>query len=315
MPPATDSGIHSTPRENIGQDVVIFLHFSTMRKRNFGIRSSVILAASLVASLAWAQEDATHLQNEGLRAYQSGEFEEARTFMKQAHEQQPLSPAILYNWGLAEYKLGHVGTGLALWRRALEYDPGFREAKKALEFAEAQLPRRITPSGAESGETPLLHRLRPLLVGFAQMDVLFAVTLASVVSFGVWFLRKRRRQRTTAPKSTGVYELNTGDDEPSLRADVFNFRSLSFLGVVLLLLSLCGFRLYDYFHPRALIVEKTSSAHSGPGEDYAELFEVTEAQEVVLSLIDSDWVQIETLSGRAGWVKKSATLQFSGREP
>ena len=61
-----------------------------------------------------------------------GEYEAALTPAKRAYTLRPEDPRSLYNFGVAQYYTGHRSRGIALIKRALALDPGYRAAERAL---------------------------------------------------------------------------------------------------------------------------------------------------------------------------------------
>lgn len=99
----------------------------------------VVLAGSASADV----EEARKTFGEGVRLYQRGDYEGARRLFKQADAEHH-APAIVYNLGLAEEKLGHVQAAVDAYEAYLAEVGDAAELSSAAAVALAQLKARAT---------------------------------------------------------------------------------------------------------------------------------------------------------------------------
>src|SRR5438046_1701602 len=64
----------------------------------------------------------------GLASYQSKQYAEARDAFQKQLDQGKVSPGLLNNLALSVYQLDQKPFALALWRKALSIQPGFKPA-------------------------------------------------------------------------------------------------------------------------------------------------------------------------------------------
>lgn len=137
-----------------------------------------IILALLFSHITFANPDtdiAASAQSsflKGINAYQSGEFESARDLFKETASLQPKNKVAYYNWGLSEMQLNNLGWSVALYRKALELSPGFKEAQFALKYVLDKLPNSINeykPEGIEA--------FRSNVIKYSPWHLLFFLSL------------------------------------------------------------------------------------------------------------------------------------------
>lgn len=117
-------------------------------------RHDVLKALTLASTLAFALlggaglahgdvENARKVFAEGVRLYQRGDFEGARRSFKEADAEHH-APAIVYNLGLAEEKLGHVQAAVDAYEAYLAEVGDKADLSSAAAIALAQLKARAT---------------------------------------------------------------------------------------------------------------------------------------------------------------------------
>ncbi len=234
-----------------------------------------------------SQTSVDELFSQGLKNYQGGKFEDAENQFQQALLQQPNNTSLLYNLGLAEYKLGKVGPALAFWRKALVLDPSLVDARDAISFATSKLEHKELPHQVMLLETLQTSYLQ--WVSLNQMLFLFALCFFSLGWIGINYLGRR--------KSALESEMPT----PTLPIKFFIF-AIAFAFTAFLV----GAKLIETTTSRATVLPKTLEVRAGPDTAQATLFELYEGLEVLVDDVQNDWLRVTYPGGRSGWVPSSS---------
>ncbi len=219
------------------------------------------------------------LLEEAERAYERWEFEQAISLYMQVLLSEPESGAIYYNLGNAYYGAGFLGEALVNYRRGQRLLPRDSEIATAIsriwiERVDFQGEERFWLDRLASLTTTWLTPFELHLVGLT----FWIVWIGAMVAWFVW--NDRRRQISI----------------------VFAVVSI-FLALILILLAS---RLYaDANRPLGVVTAMTSTARSGPGEDYIELFQLYNAAEVRIIGQEGDWLRCQLPDGSQGWFLRS----------
>lgn len=248
----------------------------------------------------FAQSQEPHIQSpsakelylSGVKSFQNSQFKEAADSFRMAFEKDPDNRAILFNWGLAEHRLGRIGMAAATWRRALALDPDFQAAQQALQVIQPKISStNIEPDFFESFRASVLVH-----VSGTQLALLTALLLFASGWLLLRFIGQRRRAL---------------ENEKPLPA--FPALGLTFFVLFLFATFTSLSKVYDFFQPRATIVATTASVYSGPSDESPSLFELSEGFEVILNHSQGAWRQVTSPGGLSGWMKREALFQTSGR--
>lgn len=228
---------------------------------------------------------------QGLKAYQTKNWDQARDNFEKALEFQPNEATIMYNLGLAYFQLNKKGYAIGYWRKALAISPSLSNASEALERVQDRYHfSRLEKSPWAITAHDTLGRLGwNLLLGLLAIFTLLAGWL--------WlaFLQKRK----TA--------LVSGADEmPSVGLNLILVSALFVLAA-----ASCSGKWIDEQKIRGTIVNATAELKSAPTADGVTLSPIPEAAEVQILAKHEDWLQINTGEGSGGWVKKSDVLAAS----
>jgi len=233
---------------------------------------------------------------EGVRLFGEKEFEKAEAAFSEALKADPLNTDIYFNLGLSNYNLLKTGKALAYWRRALDINPYYSEARKALRVGIKE--RAITPLPEEE---PLSEKFRRNVLSYVSFDLFltfFFIFFVSGLLKLVHYFGSARRALLAEQAKPALGTLT-----PFLL-----FLAIFFLSLVLL-------RALDYTSPRATVIERRETVRSGPSSEDASLFDLFEGHEVIVRQSRQDWVQISYPGGYTGWVKKASLIHSSGRQP
>lgn len=229
-----------------------------------------------------------------LKSYQTGDYDTAKKLLDETLAQDADNTVILYNLGLAEYKLGNPGKALAYWRKAINLSPGFSGAEDAINYAESQM-RLIADENRALG--PKIAAKTLSLVPAPALYVLFLITLFIFFKKTISYVAKKRQA-----------QLN---DQPLPH---FSFSSLIYLVVSLLILYPVTFYYFESLNTRATVITKVAETKSGPSSEAATLYSLNEGESVIVLDKTEDWYKIKDRSGRLGWAQQSLFFLTSVNE-
>jgi hypothetical protein len=245
-------------------------------------------------SLHASADEITGKQNwfdQGLRAYQSKNWDQARDNFEKALQFQPAEAAIMYNLGLAYFQLNKKGYAVGYWRRALAFAPLLSGPEESLEKIQDKFHfSRLEKSPWAVSAHDFLTRV-DWNIGLAALAITLGFT--GWLWMGFWQRRK-------------VALLSESDETPSPSY------SLLFLTVLFVITAVgVSGKWLDEQKIRGTVVNASAELKSAPTDDGVTLSSLPEASEVQILSSHNDWLQINTGEGSGGWVKKSDVLAAS----
>ena len=252
------------------------------------VKVAFLLAASIGLANASAQSFEENFST-AVSNYQSSQYEAASKLFETELENHPENAALLYNFGLTEYRLGRLGKAIGLWRKALSLKPSFAAAKDALSFATSKLEHKELPhqaTFAESVRTGIL-----LWISIHHALFLLSVSLFFLGWFGVKYLRERKN--------------SLANEEPPPNPSL---ALIGYLAIFTFSVGLTGLKWMDTATVRATVLPKALSARTGPDEGHAELFQLYEGLEVIVSERKNTWLKATYPGGASGWIPEDAVL-------
>jgi tetratricopeptide (TPR) repeat protein len=259
---------------------------------NFPKRISLLLCLIIGLSYeCWAQDTPTFAQlfETGGKAYQSKDYNAAKTAFEQALKLEPHSEYALTNLALTEFQLGQRGRALGALRRALKVNPEFSTSRAALTFIEKQMPVKEIPH-----EIQWFERIRENFLNHFSLNIFLVMTALFLFSVG-WLGLRYWSERKAAI-----------EDQRALPKASFTW-SLSLIGLVVFL----GFTILktvDGLHDRATIVLEKVPVKSAPDANSPDLFDVYEGLEVIVEQTRDSWAQITYPGALSGWIPKESLL-------
>ncbi len=229
----------------------------------------------------------------GLKSYQSGKFEDAKTNLSEALQANLSDSFVVYNLGLAEYKLGNVGHALGYWNRALFLNPSLKEAKQAIEFSLSKLVPAPEKPEIDGAVDVARYRILPYL----PLHLVCAFTLISLFVF--WRRAIREIKARTLAEKEGLIKPGF-----SVVTGVFCFLFLVF-GF------LNGLKFYELSQHRAIVVNKKVEVKAGPGNEQVALFDLPEGSDVIVKETQNDWFKILTNNEKIGWVERASLYSYT----
>jgi tetratricopeptide (TPR) repeat protein len=203
--------------------------------------------------------------------YAQGKFPEAAKAYETILQSGAQSPALLFNYGNAEFKSGHLGKAIAAYQRAGQLAPRDAELRANLAFVRNQV------QGVTLRESRWQNWISTLTLneGAVLTAVLFWVTCALLVV--------RQLRPTLIPR---------------LKTATWIFAALTICSTTVL-----GLQASNHFSSAsAVVVADNVTARSGPFDDAQNVFTARDGAE--LSVLDrrADWVQVADGTGKIGWL-------------
>jgi tetratricopeptide (TPR) repeat protein len=202
--------------------------------------------------------------------YARGEFANAAAAYEKILQTDGQSPALLFNYGNAEFKAGHLGKAIAAYRQALLLAPRDAELRANLDFVRNHVQ-----------ETGIRKSWWSNWVGILTLNEGALLTAGLIWTlFGL--LTVRQLQPGWARKLRGVTRLALALAACS--------------GAILAVESANHFKTFE-----AVVIGAEATARSGPFDDAQTAFTAHDGAE--LSVLDrhGDWVQVTDGAGKIGW--------------
>jgi tetratricopeptide (TPR) repeat protein len=259
--------------------------FQMLYRRAISLLTLGLVAGAIPLALAWADTPSKEdFFEKGLAAYQGKQYAEARDAFQKQLDQGGISPALLNNLALSVYQLDQKPLALALWRKALSLQPGFKPAALGRDFLE----RKMNMRPLERDTLSLwIHRN---LESLSSYELLWLNALLLVVTgwFGLRYLGERR------------FAL---EEEQPLPA--FPGMTLIFAVLLVAISSLSAVKFKESLAERATVTGAKVSARSLPADEGVSLFEISGGSEVYVRQQQGGWAQVQNSEGASGWVKDS----------
>ena len=241
--------------------------------------NKLISIVFLYACMIFGSElDVNHHYNSGKEAYRNGQYELAIQEFESILEHNWAAPQLYYNLGNAYFRQGNTGGAVWAYESALQINPGNENAGYNLQLANLKVKDRV-----EMPEPPLYFQWYILL--------LERFTLTDWINFTAGFLF--------------LYALSFL--QYSLTAK-YPFRILNSTFITLIIV--CSLISIHSLKKNAnanlgIIYQTQIEVRSEPNSFSTRLFEVHEGLKVSVIQIQNDWIEIELLDGKKGWIEDS----------
>ncbi len=226
-----------------------------------------ISAFNAMAADVSAQFDAAN------KLYAEGKFADAADFYKKILQADATSPNLLFNYGNAEFKAGHLGRAIAAYRLAQQLSPRDADVRANLEFARSRV------QGATSPASRWENWLGTLTVNewTALAAVSFWLTFTLLAAMQIW---------------------------PALKTFLRSFTRV--VAVVMILSVICCSAAVSIHISKkiAVVVTPELVARSGPFDDAQNTFTAHDGAELAVLSRHGDWVQVADDSGKIGWLER-----------
>jgi tetratricopeptide (TPR) repeat protein len=232
--------------------------------------STIILTAVALAGKFFAADVAPDFSAAN-KLYAAGKFSDAAGAYEKILQKGAVSPALLFNYGNAEFKSGHLGNAIAAFRRAELFAPRDSEIRANLAFVRNQV----------QGATVRQDIWQRWLGSFTLNEW----TIFAAMTFWVTFILLVTKQIRPARAA-------------KLKGAIWIFAALTiFSGTI------AGVQTAHYFSRQtAVVVSAEATVRSGPFDDAQNAFAVHDGAE--LSVLDrrEDWLQVADGAGKTGWL-------------
>jgi tetratricopeptide (TPR) repeat protein len=234
-------------------------------KKLFASLTALVFAGNIFASDIAADFSAAN------QLYAEGKFSDAAAGYEKILRTGEQSPALLFNYGNAEFKSGHLGKAIAAYRQAAQLAPRDAEIRANLAFVRNQVQGATARASRWQNWTGTLT----LNEGAMLTAVMFWLTFALLIA--------RQLRPALVPKLQTLTRV--------------------FLVVTVFSATMLGLQAANHFSARTAVVSVDNvTARSGPFDDAQSMFTVHDGAE--LSVLDrrDDWVQVADGAGKSGWL-------------
>jgi tetratricopeptide (TPR) repeat protein len=205
------------------------------------------------------------------KLYAEGKFAASAAAYEKILQSGAVSPALWFNYGNAEFKLGQPGRAIVAYRRAELLAPRDADVRANLDFARKQVEG---PTLRESHWENWLGTL-----------TLNEWTVLAAGAFWLTFILFTARQIRPAWRS--------------------RLRGLTAGVVILMILSCAGLGAATAVHfakQTAVVIESDATVCSGPFDEAQSVFKTHNGAELAVIDRRGDWLQVADGSGRIGWL-------------
>ena len=238
-----------------------------------------------LAMFAWAgyvsAADAAADFSAANKLYAEGKFADAASAYEKILQTGVQSPALLFNAGNAEFKAGHPGKAIAIYRQAELLSPRDAELRANLAFVRNQVP------GATARENFWQSWAGSLTLNEGTNLTAFFIWLM----FGL--LAARQIRPALAPKLRSATRLAVG---------------LAVLSGGVLMLQVAS-----HFNASVAVVTMAeATARSGPFDEAQIAFTARDGTEMRVLDRHDDWVQVASSAGKIGWLSRKQVEVLPG---
>lgn len=251
--------------------------YSRLLLRSFSMTLALLVAFSgnLFAANATADFNAAN------KLYAEGKFADAANSYEKILQTGAASPALLFNYGNAEFKTGHLGKAIAAYRQAALLAPRDAEIRANLQFVSNQV------QGVTLRESRWQNWVGTLTLneGAILTAVLFWLAFALLIA--------RQIRPALVPK---------------LKNATWIFIALTVFSATVL-----GLQAANHFSKAsAVVIADNAIARSGPFDDAQSAF--TARDGAMLSVLNQreGWVQAVDATGKIGWLSQKQVAVLPG---
>jgi len=242
--------------------------------------SQVIIVLLLIAIPSFANaQNAASMFNKANKAYEEANYDSAAILYEQILQSDNVAPALYYNLGNSYYRQDKIAKAILNYERALLLAPNDDEIIHNLEKANLKVSQKV-------------DEINPFFLNVWMQKIrdVFSVptwTIFSLIFFGTFLLFL----------SLFIFSSK------------ITLRKLSlYLSFVMILLFAASFSFGIYHkktivnHRNAIIMAETVTAQSTPNSHGSELFTLHEGLKVKIKDVRENWVEIQLLDGKIGWL-------------
>jgi len=224
-----------------------------------------------------------HLFNQGNQLYNEKNYKKAITTYHKLLKQGFESGGLYYNLGNAYYKTGNIGKAILYYEKALKLLPDNENIQFNLKLARLKIRDKIE----RPPQFIIFQLTRDFIDNLSSTGWALVVTIAlllTAIFFSIFYLSSSQKLRNISRTMTIVF---------------------------ILVAILSSFPLY-YRHnmenkgDRGIILEEEVAAIAAPQKNSTTLFLIHEGTKVKILDKDNNWLKIELLDGKQGWINFGA---------
>ena len=233
---------------------------------------NLILSCSVFAV---TQSMSPHYEN-GLRAYRNNQYDLATQEFEAILDNNWDSPELYYNLGNAYYRIGNTSGSVWAYESCLRLAPTHTDAEYNLKLANLKVKDRV-----ELPEPPIYFKLYMAIKERYIPSAWITITLFILLLFSLSITISR----------------------------ILSFILLNYIPNIFIIIFFCSlfFTLNSIWTENSvnqgIIYIPTVKARSEPNTFSTRLFEVHEGLKVSINQISNNWVEIELLDGKVGWIE------------
>ena len=240
-----------------------------------GNRLKFIILIFLYPVFAVTENMNLHYEN-GVNAYRNNQYDLAIQEFESILDNNWDSPELYYNLGNAYYRNGNTSGSVWAYESCLRLSPIYADAEYNLKLANLKVKDRV-----DLPAPPIYLKWYMGIKEHYTPSIWINITLFILLLFSL---------SMTIPR-------------------IFSFVSLNYIPGLFITLFFCSlfFSLHSIWTDNSvnqgIIYYSSIEARSEPNKYSARLFEVHEGLKVMVNQISEDWVEIELLDGKAGWIE------------
>lgn len=241
------------------------------------LKKGLLIVVLLISFSNFAQNEAFFEQGKTL--YKAEKYQDAITVWGKIEKNKQHSSSLFYNLGNAHYKLNNIGLSIYYYEKALQLSPTDKNIKNNLAFAQ-----NATVDAIEPLPKTLFAKWYKTISSIAHYNTWALVSVVFSLACIVLFL---------------IYYFSFSESKKRL----FFIGSILSALVFIVAISV-AFMTYSDFknnHP-AIIFAESTEVKSEPNLGSEEVFTLHEGTKVQITNTEEDWVQIQLVDGKEGWI-------------
>lgn len=240
---------------------------------------TILLFVVFTQSIGEVSADLDYFFEKGNEAYLNENYEEAVSYYESILKQGYESGVLYYNLGNAYYKNGNIAKAILNYERALKWLPRDENVSFNLRLANLQVKDRIDPP--------------PRFLLFQWYDSIR--DLNSSEGWAIWFTIL-----AIIFAVSFTFVLNSKNARLRIIIRIGMYISL----ILLVIVGIFMFQRHDIetSHNYGIVTEESMEVFAAPYSGATELFVVHEGTKVRILDYENEWLRIELIDGKQGWV-------------
>lgn len=248
------------------------------------MRTFIILLLLFCSSFLYAKEDLNVIWQKANKAYEHKDYESAAFYYEKIATTKPHETVVYYNLGNAYYKLNQIAPAILNYERALQVDPGNKEAADNLSIAQSRITNRLAI-------VPDIFFVRWWhAITAANHTGMWAIISLLIFSFlvGYGIIRKIKRSNSVLP-----VQLRAGIITLFILCVIFGFTSAN-----------------NQTSPdKAVVMQNETPLYTSTQQTKPALY-VPEGTTIKCGKELQGWVEVILPDGRNGWIRTDAITRI-----